>query len=83
MLAHPFDDGTAAVVDRSVDTTAAGLGPDGAAYKALIGRVAADWPRLGVDGPRSDRLAGLTRSSRRASGWTALQPAAALAPTHV
>ncbi len=36
-LAHPLEDGTAAVLDRSVSKTAAGLGEDGAAYKALMG----------------------------------------------
>ncbi len=46
MLAHPFDDGTAAVVERSVDATAAGLGKDDRAYRRLFGRVVDDWPRL-------------------------------------
>ncbi|MEZ5316780.1 MAG: NAD(P)/FAD-dependent oxidoreductase [Vicinamibacterales bacterium] len=36
-FAHPLDDGTAAVVARSVDETAAGLGADGDAYRRLIG----------------------------------------------
>src|SRR6266487_906908 len=31
-LAHPLDDGTAAVLDRDIDRTAAGLGPDGDAW---------------------------------------------------
>ena len=35
-LAHPFDDGTAAVLERSVAETAAGLGEDGAAYRRLF-----------------------------------------------
>src|SRR5919202_5096223 len=34
-LAHPLDDGTAAVLERSVDATADGLGPDAAAYRKL------------------------------------------------
>ena len=46
MLAHPFDDGAAAVVERSADRTADALGADAAAYRALVGRVADDWPRL-------------------------------------
>jgi phytoene dehydrogenase-like protein len=45
-LAHPFDDGTAAVLHRSLRATAAGLGPDGAAYRWLMGQVVADWPRI-------------------------------------
>src|ERR1700686_141239 len=35
-LAHPLDDGSAAVLDRSVDVTASGLGADGAAYRLLM-----------------------------------------------
>ena len=35
-LAHPFDDGTAAVLESSVAETAAGLGEDGAAYRHLF-----------------------------------------------
>ncbi|TMF15851.1 MAG: NAD(P)/FAD-dependent oxidoreductase [Chloroflexi bacterium] len=35
-LAHPLDDGSAAVLDRSVDVTATGLGGDGAAYRRLM-----------------------------------------------
>jgi phytoene dehydrogenase-like protein len=35
-LAHPLDDGSAAVLDRSVDVTASGLGGDGAAYHRLM-----------------------------------------------
>jgi phytoene dehydrogenase-like protein len=35
-LAHPLDDGSAAVLDRSVDLTASGLGGDAAAYRRLM-----------------------------------------------
>jgi phytoene dehydrogenase-like protein len=35
-LAHPLDDGTAAIVERSLDATAERLGRDGDAYHALI-----------------------------------------------
>lgn len=35
-LAHPLDDGTAAVLERSVEDTAAGLGRDGGAYRRLL-----------------------------------------------
>ena len=45
-LAHPFDDGTAAVVERSVEQTAAGLGRDSAAYARLFGGLVRSWPRL-------------------------------------
>src|SRR5439155_7362371 len=36
-LAHPFDDGTAAVLERSPEATARGLGPDADAYQRLFG----------------------------------------------
>ncbi|MBO0701962.1 MAG: NAD(P)/FAD-dependent oxidoreductase, partial [Candidatus Dormibacteraeota bacterium] len=35
-MAHPFDDGTAALVEGSVSTTAARLGGDGPAYRRLL-----------------------------------------------
>jgi phytoene dehydrogenase-like protein len=46
MLAHPFDDGSAAMVWRSVDETAVGLGADARAYRRLVQPVVAEWPRL-------------------------------------
>ncbi|HET6935900.1 MAG TPA: NAD(P)/FAD-dependent oxidoreductase, partial [Candidatus Angelobacter sp.] len=45
-LAHPFDDGSAAAVYRSVEQTAAALGEDAEAYKKLIGDPAAHWEDL-------------------------------------
>jgi phytoene dehydrogenase-like protein len=45
-LAHPLDDGTAAVLYRSVDETARGLGDDGGNYRRLIGPLAARWDEL-------------------------------------
>jgi phytoene dehydrogenase-like protein len=36
-LAHPLDDGTAVVLERSLDETAAGLGEDGEAWRRLLG----------------------------------------------
>jgi phytoene dehydrogenase-like protein len=47
--AHPFDDGTAAVLGGTVAETAARLGEDAGAYQKLLGPVAADWPRLAGD----------------------------------
>lgn len=40
-LAHPFDDGTAAILTRSIDETADSLGPDGPAYRRLVGPLVA------------------------------------------
>src|SRR5688572_653580 len=35
-VAHPLDDGSAVILERSVDATAAALGVDGAAYRRLM-----------------------------------------------
>ena len=45
-LAHPLDDGTAVVLERSVAETAVGLGPDGDAYRRLLEPLVADWEKL-------------------------------------
>jgi phytoene dehydrogenase-like protein len=45
-LAHPFDDGSGVVVERSVEETAAALGEDAEAYRRLIGDVCSSWPEL-------------------------------------
>jgi phytoene dehydrogenase-like protein len=45
-LAHPLDDGTAVMLERSVDETAGGLGADAEAYRKLMGPLV----------ERSDRL---------------------------
>jgi len=36
-LAHPLEDGTAVMLERSLETTAQGLGPDASAYQKLMG----------------------------------------------
>lgn len=48
-LAHPFDDGTAVLLHRSVEMTADGLGPDAKAYKKLMGPLVDDWSDLADD----------------------------------
>src|ERR671912_2984832 len=45
-LAHPFDDGTAAVLERSIAATAAALGPDATAYRRLMEPISADAGRI-------------------------------------
>ncbi len=45
-LAHPFDDGTAALLCRSLDVTGETLGPDARAWRALLGPLAAELPAL-------------------------------------
>lgn len=44
--AHPFDDGTAALLHSSLKDTVAGLGRDGRAYQSLIGDLVAHWQDL-------------------------------------
>lgn len=41
-LGHPLDDGTAVLVERDVDATAARLGPDADAYRRLFGWLVRD-----------------------------------------
>ena len=42
-LAHPFDDGSAVALHRSIDQTAAGLGDDEGAYLGLVGGLLSRW----------------------------------------
>ncbi|HYL81556.1 MAG TPA: NAD(P)/FAD-dependent oxidoreductase [Candidatus Acidoferrum sp.] len=46
-LAHPFDDGSAVMLERSIATTARALGSDAAAYGRLIQRFADEWDDFG------------------------------------
>jgi len=48
-LAHPFDDGTAALLERSFEETGATLGRDARAYRRLMEPLATRWDTLGVD----------------------------------
>jgi phytoene dehydrogenase-like protein len=45
-LAHPLDDGSAVLLQRSVDATAEGLGQDGIAYRRLVGPAVRNWEQL-------------------------------------
>jgi len=48
-LAHPFDDGTAALLERSFEATGATLGQDATAYRRLMKPYADNWNRLAED----------------------------------
>lgn len=80
-LAHPFDDGTAIVLERSLDATAAALGRDGEAYRRLLAPLVDHWQQLAAEIlgplrlPRHPLL--LARFARHA-----LQSAAGLAQKH-
>src|SRR5690606_4027560 len=77
-LAHPFDDGHAAVLERSIETSAARLGAYADAYRDLFTPIANNWSLLASDilgplrFPKNPRI--LTRF-----GINALQPATTLA----
>jgi len=45
-LAHPFDDGTCALLEHSIDQTAKELGQDQAAYADLMTPFTKNWPML-------------------------------------
>ena len=45
-LAHPFDDGSAAILQRSVEATGDTLGRDASAYRKLMAPLAAHWDEL-------------------------------------
>jgi len=78
--AHPFDDGTAVVLERGVDATAEQLGPDAAAYRRLVAPLASRWrvieplllgpcppsPRSGLAAARALGPATLARAFRAA-----------------
>ncbi|MGH3562420.1 MAG: phytoene desaturase family protein, partial [Mycobacterium sp.] len=44
--AHPLDDGTAGVLHRSIEATAAGMGPDGTRWRRAFGDLAAGFDEL-------------------------------------
>ena len=52
-VAHPLDDGSAAVLERDVDATAANLGDDAESYRNLMSPLLRDWSRIaaGAMGP--------------------------------
>lgn len=45
-LAHPLDDGSAVLLERSLEATAEGLGQDADRYRRLIGPAVRDWDEL-------------------------------------
>lgn len=79
-LAHPLDDGTAAVLERSIGATAATLGRDGGAYRRLMRPIVRGWGKTApvVLGPL--RVPGPSQLLPLAQfGLPALMPATLLA----
>lgn len=48
-LAHPLDDGSAAVLERDLDATADGLGPDARAYRRLFAPLVREGDAIAAD----------------------------------
>ena len=79
-VAHPFDDGTAVTQERSVEATAAQLGPDNESYRKLMAPLVASWSGLDVDLLGPIRLPRHPWSLAR-FGFLGIQPARRLAET--
>lgn len=45
-VAHPLDDGTAVVIEKSIEASAATMGEDEAAYRRLFSPIVANWQKL-------------------------------------
>jgi phytoene dehydrogenase-like protein len=78
-LAHPLDDGTAVMLERSLDATAKGLGRDGGRWRSFFGTLVERWSEL-----RHDVLAPILHVPRHPVllarfGVPALLPASTLA----
>ncbi len=78
-VSHPFDDGSVAVMHRSIDETAAGLGSAGAAWKRMFGASSEHFDAISEDFMQP--LLRLPRHPIRLAsfGLKALSPAALLA----
>lgn len=80
-MAHPFPDGTAAVLGRSVGATAASLGPrDAVTYRKLMAPYVGHWDTIAADFFRP-QWAGIPRDPYRFArfGLTGLPPVSLLA----
>ena len=79
-LAHPLDDGSAAVMVQSIDETAAGLGADGDRWRGVFGPLVEPLRHALARRARTDRRTCRdTRSARRGSACAAALPANVLA----
>ncbi len=79
-LAHPLDDGTAVLLDRSVAATAAALGRDGTAYHRLVAPLVRRWEPI-ADATLAPLLPPRHPLALTHFGMRALWPASLLART--
>jgi phytoene dehydrogenase-like protein len=56
LLAHPFDDGSVATLERTLDATEKALGHDGSAYRRLLDPFVARWDDLVHDALKPIRI---------------------------
>jgi len=80
--AHPLDNGKAAVLARSIQDTALGLGADGGAYTQLIKPVADHWNEIASDALGPFSFPGHPLLMAR-FGWNALRSASMVAKRFV
>src|SRR5262249_38657644 len=81
-LAHPFDDGTAALLERSTGDTARTLGPDGEAWQRIFAPLADAWPRMRHDVLASPLRVPAHPVEMARFGLQALRPARWFAEAH-
>jgi len=80
-LAHPLTGGRAAVLQRSVVATAAGLGVDNRAYERLLGPMVSDWENLAAEFLQPLLHVPARPIQLVPFGWRALRSAVGLANT--
>lgn len=80
-LAHPLDDGTAVMLEKSIEDTCENLGDDGAAYRKLIEPLVDDWENLFADLLGPIRLPKHPLTFAR-FGLSAMRSAESLAKSH-
>jgi len=73
-LAHPLEDGSAILLERSVEATSDNLGADKEAYRKFIGRLVESWDEWSVDVLAPPRVPTQAASFAR-FGWHAIQSA--------
>ena len=78
-LAHPFDDGTALLLERSIDTTAERLGRDRVTYKKIFTPLVKAWPGIANDLLGPIRLMPRHPFAMARFGLSAIRPAKSFA----
>ena len=77
-LAHPLDDGSAVILERSVEATAENLGEDRERYMRLMAELLSAWPKLESSVQRPFSFPAHPLAAMR-FGWTVFRSAASAA----